>query len=316
MSGKMLLNVQLVDVATVVANALDAVRAAADAKNIQLDTAVPQISMMADPNRLQQIVWNLLSNAIKFTPSGGSVRMAVRRVDDSLLELVVTDTGQGIASDLLPHVFERFRQADSTTTRRHAGLGLGLAIVRHLVELHGGSVRADSDGHGHGATFTVTLPIVAPSVLADKLLGRPAPARPEPIGAALAGLRVLVVDDEPATSESLALLLKQSGAEVHSASSAPEALTVMSEWTPDVLISDIGMPGQDGYTLIRRWRQRESESGTHVPAIALSAYVRADDRERALAHGFDAHVGKPVEPNVLTRIVAQLVGRIPHPPAA
>jgi CheY-like chemotaxis protein len=256
---------------------------------------------------LQQVVWNLLSNAIKFTPRGGRVQIRSERVN-SHLEIVVSDTGQGIAPDFLPHVFDRFRQADQKTSRQHGGMGLGLAIVRHLVELHGGSVRAASDGVGQGATFTVMLPIT-PVYQVDASGSRVHPAArdllPAPDGNdRLDGLKVLVVDDEPDTRELLKQGLEYCGASVRLAGSAAEALAKLDNELPDILISDIGMPGTDGYDLIRQVRNLANEKTRKIAAIALTAYTRVEDRLQALRAGYDMHVPKPVE---LTELVAVAV---------
>ena len=268
--------------------------------------------MAGDPARLQQVVWNLLSNAIKFTPKGGRVDIRLQRAE-SHAELTVSDTGEGISADFLPYVFERFRQADSTTTRAHAGLGLGLGIVRHLVELHGGTVRAESAGLGHGATFIVCLPL--PAV-------RGVYARPEPAAAAevsldelpaLDGVRVLVVDDEPDARTALVLILQQRQASVTAVGSAAEAIDVFERDPPDVLLSDIAMPGDDGLSLIRRVRSLPRERGGSVRAAALTAYASRDDRMRVLLAGYQTYLVKPVEPAELLAVIANLAGRTGTP---
>jgi CheY-like chemotaxis protein len=257
-----------------------------------------------DPHRLQQVLWNLLSNAIKFTGSGGSVCVFVRRVD-ATIEISVRDTGQGIAPAFLPHVFERFRQADSSNTRQHAGLGLGLAIVKELVELHGGSVRADSAGSGLGSTFTVSLP--AAPLVEDRMAGRtPMPPARFPM-ASLAGTRLLLVDDEADARALVEDMLRQAGAEVTSAASAREAMEKFAMARPDALLSDIGMPEENGYDLIRRVRALPLESGGGVPAIALTAFARPEDRSRALAAGFQRHLSKPLEQDELLAAIASLL---------
>jgi CheY-like chemotaxis protein/anti-sigma regulatory factor (Ser/Thr protein kinase) len=266
---------------------------------------------MGDAQRLQQVVWNLLSNAVKFTPRGGRVLVLVERLDASI-ELTVADNGRGIDLDFQPHVFERFRQADGATTRTHGGLGLGLSIVRQLVELHGGTVSVYSEGDGHGASFTVRLPLAAAGPRA------PSPARPPPpsrlgpgfpIPPELAGLRILIVDDEADTREMLRTLIEQCGARVNLASSVAEGLQQCESWRPDLLISDIGMPDQDGYSLIAGVRARSPESGGDVAAVALTAYARTEDRTRALLAGFNNHVAKPVEPLELLAVIASLSRR-------
>jgi PAS domain S-box-containing protein len=312
-TGRLRLDVRPVELPPIIDAAIAAVRPAADAKHIRLKpkydaSAAP---ILGDAARLQQVVWNLLSNAIKFTPRGGRVEVMLDRVD-SQVEITVRDTGSGIDPDFLPHVFERFRQADASTTRKHGGLGLGLAIVRHLVELHGGVVQARSEGQGAGATFIVRLPIAAvhdeeqrasPDAAAtttDFASLRRAPS--------LAGLRVLVVDDELDARRLISTVLRQCGADVIAASSAAEALDLLARQRPDVLISDIGMPGEDGYSLIRRLRASENHD-QRLPAVALTAYARTEDRLRALAAGFQMHVSKPVNPAELATVVGSLAGR-------
>jgi CheY-like chemotaxis protein/two-component sensor histidine kinase len=313
-TGKLRLDVRPVDPNSFIESAIEAVRPAAEAKGVHvqkiMDTGVASVS--GDPVRLQQIVWNLLSNAIKFTPKGGRVQVRLERVN-SHVEIAVTDTGPGITPEFLPYVFDRFRQADQRTSRQHGGLGLGLAIVRHLVELHGGTVRAESHGEGQGSTFTVLLPVapVYQNVDADE---RVHPAARDTLPAyecpdRLDGLRVLVVDDEPDTRELLKVGIGHCGAEVMVAGSADEALEVMSKAVPDVLISDIGMPGEDGYDLIRRVRTLRAEDGGRVPAIALTAYARTEDRLQALRAGYQMHVPKPVELAELIAVAASLVRR-------
>ncbi len=307
-TGKLRLDVRSIDLGAVIESAVDAVRPAADAKQIRLDVDIDRMigPVTADGARFEQVVWNLLSNAVKFTPAGGGVSVALTSVG-SHLELRVTDSGQGIRPDFLPHVFDRFRQADNRGTKSHTGLGLGLAIVRHLVELHGGTVRAESAGEGKGASFTVDIPL-APVHRADT---------PSPAGAGmrsvqvpmLDGVRILVVDDEADGRELLAIVLEQLGAEVQAVGTADEALAVFNEWRPSVLLSDIGMPGEDGYSLIRRVRALPPAQGGNVPAAALTAYARAEDRTRALLAGFQQHVAKPVEPKELAAVVANLAGR-------
>ena len=316
-SGKLRLDVRPTGLERVVAGALDAVRPSADARQVRLQVVLdPRPGMvLGDPDRLQQVAWTLLSNAVKFTPRGGRVQVGLERVD-SHLELTVSDTGQGIAPELLPRVFERFWQADAGTTRTAGGLGLGLAIVRHLVELHGGSVSAHSDGVGQGASFTVRLPLMvmrdaarAPERRHPTAVDRPA----TPDVPRLDGVCVLVVDDEPDSNEMVAVLLASHGAEVRVAASAAQALAILERWRPHVLVSDIGMPEVDGFELIRRVRERD-DARAHVPAIALTAYARVEDRVRSLTAGFQMHVTKPVDPFELVAVVAS-VARAPAPPA-
>jgi PAS domain S-box-containing protein len=301
-AGKMRIDVRRVTPTDVVDAAVDSVRFAAEAKQIRLAADLDRQAgeVMADAGRLQQVVWNMLTNAIKFTPKGGRVRVSLRRAD-AQVEIAVRDTGQGIAPDFLPYVFERFRQADSSTTRRHTGLGLGLALVKQLVEMHGGTVRAESEGVGHGATFTVTLPVAPPCWHGAEAL---AAAR-----ASLRGVRVLVVDDEEDTRELVQRLLAECQAEVVAVESAPAALDAVERFHPDVLLSDIGMPQQDGYQLVRTLRERDAEHGGRTPAAALTAFARPEDRDRALRAGYQMHVAKPVEANELIAVVADLAGR-------
>jgi PAS domain S-box-containing protein len=313
-TGKLRLDVRAVDPNFFIESAIEAVRPAAEAKGIRVqkivDTGV--VSVSGDPVRLQQVVWNLLSNAIKFTPKGGRVQIRLERVN-SHIEIAVSDTGEGITPEFLPHVFDRFRQADQQTTRRHGGMGLGLAIVRHLAELHGGNVRAESPGEGKGATFTVLLP-VAPVYQSSEVR-----ESVQPVGGGtlptyecpekLDGLRVLIVDDDPDTRELLKAGLGRCGAEVVTAATAGEALEAIAADPPDLLISDIGMPGEDGYELIRKVRALPTERGGRVPAVALTAYARTEDRLRALRAGYQMHVSKPVELAELVAIASSLVRR-------
>jgi signal transduction histidine kinase len=303
-AGKLRLNVRPTVLHAAVQAAVDSVRPAADAKVVRLDVALePDASLVSgDADRLQQVVWNLVSNAVKFTPSGGRVEIRLGRVGEHV-ELVVRDDGCGIDPTLLPRLFERFWQADSSTTRPHGGLGLGLAVVQQLVDLHGGTVRAESGGHGCGATFTVSLPLLAPRAVAV------AETRTSAADAGLPrcqGLRVLVVDDELDTCDIVQAVLRRAGAEVRTCLSASQALAAMDTWVPDILVSDIGMPGEDGYALMRKVRARASEAGGRVPAVALTAYGRSEDRLRALSAGFQMHVGKPIEPSTLVGIVASV----------
>ncbi|MET0649966.1 MAG: ATP-binding protein, partial [Pyrinomonadaceae bacterium] len=313
-TGKLRIDVRPVDPNSFIEAAVESVRPAAEAKGVRLQKVLDtgSVSVSGDPVRLQQIVWNLLSNAIKFTPRGGRVQVKLERVN-SHVEVAVSDTGSGIPADFLPHVFDRFRQADQKTTRQHGGMGLGLAIVRHLVELHGGTVRAESPGEGHGAIFTVLLP-VAPVYHTDEESGRVHPAARNTLPSfdlfdRLDGLKILVVDDEPDTREMLKAGLGQCGASVTVAASAVEAMESIEQSTPDLLISDIGMPGEDGYELMGRIRKLPAEAGGRVPAIALTAYARVEDRMHALRAGYQMHVPKPVELAELAAVAASLVRR-------
>jgi CheY-like chemotaxis protein/anti-sigma regulatory factor (Ser/Thr protein kinase) len=251
-------------------------------------------------------VSNLLSNALKFTPRAGRVEVRLERHADQA-QITVADTGEGISAELLPHIFDRFRQADSSSRRTHGGLGLGLTIVRHLVELHGGTVRAESSGERLGTTMTVTLPVLRAEEVASK--GDEVPHGETAGARSLAGLRVLVIDDDRDTCELLELSLHASGADVRSAASAREGMVMLSAFHPSVLVSDIAMPDEDGYVLIRRVRALEGDSGSHTPAIALTAYASHVDREAAISAGYDAHLAKPVSPLHLTKAVARLAGR-------
>ena len=313
-SGKLRLDVRAVAPATFIAAAVESVRPAADAKEITLevigDADVGSIS--GDAGRLQQVIWNLLSNAIKFTPQGGRVELRCVR-SGSHVEISIKDSGQGISPDFLPYVFERFRQADMKTTRVHGGLGLGLAIVRQLVELHGGTVEVASEGEGKGATFVVKLPVlpvyqnIPPSDFMSQVKEKDSE---EAWADELAGLKVLVVDDEPDTCELLRSLLSRCGAEVTAANSAEEAFRLFKLEHPDVMVSDIGMPREDGYELMRKVRALSPDKGGNVPAVALTAYARAEDRLRALRAGYQMHVSKPVELAELVAIVASLGNRL------
>jgi len=308
-----------VDVAAVVDAALAAAQLPAEGKNIRIDYVVEASldPVSGDPGRLQQVVGNLLANAIKFTPEGGRVEVKLGR-SRSHARLVVSDTGTGIDAAFLPYIFERFRQADSTTTRAHSGLGLGLAIVSHLVELHGGTVRAESRGEGQGTTFRVTLPLLSPELTHWEPVSPPAgcevPYDWQPV---LEGVRVLVVDDEADVREWLTAVLAQCRAEVTTAASVGEGLEALERVRPDVLMSDIGMPGEDGYALIRKVRTLDSERGGQVPALALTGFASTEDRAQALAAGYQVHMSKPVDPAALVAAVAELVAT-PRPrlPAA
>ena len=287
-SGKLRLERHPLELAPVVREAIEVVLPAARAKGVQIevDLAEAACHVSGDADRLRQVCWNLFSNGIKFTSEGGRVRIRLER-GESHARVIVRDTGRGIDAEFLPHIFERFRQADVGSTREHGGLGIGLAIVRELVELHGGTVRAESPGEGQGAVFTVELPLVQDSGIADeRRLGASSVAPFD-------GLRVLVVDDDPASNDVVQALLASCGAEVRTAVSVGDAFALMARWQPDIVLSDISMPGEDGYALLSRLRAREDES-TQIPAIALTAYVGAADRERVLSAGFQAHVRKPL----------------------
>jgi PAS domain S-box-containing protein len=312
-TGKLALVIEEVDVARLVEAAVESLGLTAKSKDIGVRTTLdPSAGIVSgDKGRLEQVVWNLLSNAIKFTPRGGTVRVLLERVHSNV-EITVSDTGEGISPEFLPYVFNRFRQADTQITRAHGGLGLGLSIVRHLVELHGGTVGVRSEGEGKGATFVVGLPVAAARVGAEADGPDPtlASSRRLDSGPRLAGLRVLVVDDDPDSREILALLLGRCEADVQTASSASEALGFFDGpcgWTPDVLVSDIAMPDEDGYSLIRKVRARPTERGGTIPAVALTAYSRLEDRLQALDAGFQMHVAKPVEPAELILVLHSLI---------
>jgi signal transduction histidine kinase len=302
-SGKLRLDFQAVDLAEIIRDAVDTVQPSADARQIQIHRDIDHSlgHVAGDPARLQQVVWNLMSNAIKFTPEGGRVRVVLRKAGDAA-EIVVSDTGVGIAPEFLPHVFERFQQADGTMTRRYGGLGLGLAIVKHLVERHGGIVTAQSEGEGKGAAFSIVLPVASATVDPDSL---PPPARAAAPVAPFDGARILVVEDEQDTRTFLVQLLRANGAVVLEADSAQQALDLFAGGEPpDILLSDIGLPQIDGYELMRRIRALGDAAGGGLPAIALTAYASFDDRTRALRAGYQTHLAKPVEPTELLATVA------------
>ncbi|HEV7396406.1 MAG TPA: hybrid sensor histidine kinase/response regulator, partial [Pyrinomonadaceae bacterium] len=304
-----------VDVAFVVNAAIDAVQLAAESKNIQLQVTLDPSARhtFGDSGRLQQVVWNLLSNAIKFTPAGGRIELTLKRTNENI-ELCVTDTGQGIGAEFLPYVFDRFRQADASSTRKIGGLGLGLAIVRHLVELHGGSVNAESEGEGRGSTFTISLPHAGPSARAKfrrSATGTLRPIPEVPVSArevpSLENLRVLMVDDDRDTLQALSVALSDVNAKVETATTVAEGLEVMQWFHPHVIVSDLAMPDEDGYSLIHKMRSHQDELVRGIPAVALTSFVRVEDRTRALSAGFDMFVPKPVQPNELIITIANVV---------
>jgi CheY-like chemotaxis protein len=288
--------------------AIDNVRPAADAREIRLQSIIdPRAGPVSgDPDRLQQIVWNLLSNAVKFTPRGGRVQIRVERVS-SHVEIVVTDTGIGIPADVLPHVFDRFRQADSSSQRSHGGLGIGLALVKSLVELHGGSVHAASAGPDRGATFTVRLPRMLHTDGTER--GEAVLAGHRAVPVMLGDIKLLVLDDDSDALELFATVLRQAGAEVRVARAVSEAFELLRAWEPDVVVSDIEMPEENGYAFIRRLRSGEVRGGERIPAIAVTAYGGVTERIKILSAGFDAYVAKPVEPEELAAIIGRLVAR-------
>lgn len=308
-SGKLRLDMRPVKVAEVVAAALESVMPAAGAKRITVEQRVEGgVVVMGDASRLQQVVWNLLTNAVKFTPEGGRVELRTERVNGKV-EVTVSDDGQGVAPEFLAHMFERFRQADASTTRRHGGLGIGLALVKQLVELHGGTVRAASAGEGRGATFTVSLPVAAVAAKSGDAGAAAASAGGLCAEKMLEGVKVLLIDDDADGRFLGRRILEECGARVVTAGSAVEGLELLKRERPDVLVSDIGMPEADGYALIHWVRRLTAAEGGRTPAVALTAFARSEDRRRALLAGYQSHVPKPVEPAELVTVVAGLVGR-------
>jgi PAS domain S-box-containing protein len=308
LQGKLTMEVAPVDLAFVVESAIETVRTAAVAKKILLHPVLPHIGQVSgDAARLQQVVWNLLSNAIKFTSTGGRVDIELSLITEPELEMAnyaqlkVTDTGKGIDPSFLPHVFESFRQEDASTTRKYGGLGLGLAIVRQLVEAHGGTIWANSQGEGQGTVFTLRLPLLHAELEQDQIQS---PSNQDPD---LSGIRVLTVDDEPDARELLTVLLTQYGAEVLTVNSAAEVLENLASFQPDVIVSDIGMPEVDGYSLIQQIRALPADTGGQVAAIALSAYAREEDRSQAILSGYQSHLTKPFEPEQLLRAIIAIV---------
>jgi PAS domain S-box-containing protein len=312
-AGKVRLNVQPCDLPTLVNNAIDAVRPAVDAKGIELNVILdPNAAPVSgDPDRLQQVVWNLLSNAVKFTPKRGRVQVQLARIN-SHVELTVSDTGIGIEPVFIPHLFERFRQVDSGYTREHGGLGLGLALVRHFIELHGGTVHGTSEGIGRGATFRVELPlriVHAPQEPAEERVHPLAGGRPPEHNLRLDGIVALTIDDDADSLTLLGDILRHAGAAVIAARSAIEALDVLGHQRPDVIVADIGLPRMNGYDFIREVRRRETSMDDMVPAAALTAFARSEDRAHALMAGFQMHLAKPIDPLELVAAIAALTNR-------
>jgi len=304
--GSLPLACQPVDLLAVTAAAIDSVEMLAEAKKIRIvlsSTIQAREPVNGDVGRLQQVIWNLLCNAIKFTPEGGRIDVSVQRRNGHL-EFAVVDSGEGIDPDFLPHVFDRFRQADSSPTRRHSGLGLGLAIARQIIEQHRGTIRAESGGPGAGSTFTFTVPILGPVPDERRTAAQSIPGE-QPLQR-LDRLEILVVEDNADVRELMSTILEHVGARVTTRSSVREAVHVLGSFKPDVLITDIGLPDEDGYALIREVRRRESERGGFLPAIALTGFTRAEDRVRTLAAGFQGHLAKPVDPGELTAAIAAL----------
>ena len=312
-SGKIRLDVQPVELPLIIENAVATVQPAADAKGVRLQAIVdPNVGPVAgDPGRLQQVVWNLVSNAVKFTPKHGRVQVRIERVN-SHAEIVVSDTGVGIPADFIPYVFERFRQAEAGTTRKTGGLGLGLAIVRHIVEMHGGTVEASSAGEGKGATFRVRLPvmIVQPEALQRREHPRTELRQPLAVAADLQGVHVLALDDEEDALTLLRVVLETAGATVTTFGSPVAALDRIEDVKPQVLIVDLGMPEMDGFEFIKRVRSSGDSSIQHIPAAALTAFARSEDRTKALRSGFEMHLSKPVDPGELVASVATLARRL------
>jgi signal transduction histidine kinase/DNA-binding response OmpR family regulator len=312
-TGNLHLNLSPTDVVPTIEAAIDVVRPAAAAKSITIETRFTSdvASITCDTQRLQQMVWNLLTNAVKFTPDDGRIEVSYERIENSV-RIVVADSGHGISQEFLPVVFDRFRQADSSSTREHHGLGLGLAIVRHLAELHGGEVSVESDGPGKGATFSIILPITLAVVTDGKAVSRSTNGHYRPPAFSpprLNGLRISIVDDDDDACNLLRFSLESSGAEVKTSSNVADALQTLTEWLPDVLLTDINMPGEDGYSLIKKLRALGSDHGSEIPAIALTAMARPEDSETALSAGFQIHLSKPVDIDELTEAIAGLTSQ-------
>jgi CheY-like chemotaxis protein len=312
-SGKLRLDLQQVDAVSVLEGAIETIRPSASVKNIRIERVLDPLAgpVLGDPARLQQVVWNLLSNAVKFTDKNGRIQVRLERVN-SHIEFTISDTGQGIDPTFLPHMFQRFRQADASTTRKHGGLGIGLALVKEIVELHGGTVRAESPGKGLGASFVVSLPVVVLKYRPESRRVHPAAPSAVPIDAGLidlSHLKVLFVDDESDARALVKRLLLECGADVTTAESGGQALDVIDRVLPDLLICDIGMPEMDGYELLRNLRARKNESA-RTPAIALTAFARSEDRTRALRAGYIHHVAKPIEPSELLATIAAVAGHL------
>lgn len=305
-TGKLVLDMGPVDLVTVVDAALVTIRPAAQTRLIQLNFLIDTLDsiVMGDAVRLQQVMWNLLSNAVKFTPTEGQIQVQLKQTGSNLT-VSVSDTGQGISPEFLPYVFDRFRQADSSSTRLQGGLGLGLAIARHLVELHGGTIRAESQGERKGATFTFELPQWQTEARRENVANLRSQAFLPNLS--LNRIRVLVVDDQADVGELVKLILEEQGAEVRVAATVNQALSIFEDFKPEVLISDIGMPSQDGYALMQHIRSLPVDQGGQIPAIALTAYAKEEDRERAIAAGFQKHIAKPVEPDELISAIADLI---------
>lgn len=304
-SGKLRLDVSPRRISSIIQSAVDVMRSAVDAKRIRLDVTMPETDTIvsADADRLTQVLWNLLANAVKFTPMNGTIQIQTRNVEEEWVEISVRDSGRGISADFLPYVFERFRQADGSTTRVAGGLGVGLSIARHIVELHGGTIHAQSAGEGHGATFVVRVPITATAP------GPVSRVHTQRKAGSIGGLRVLAVDDEPDALALVATTVRAAGANVVTAPSAAHAIRALEEVVPDVILCDIAMPQMNGYDFLRYVRTLPQERTARIPAIALSAFARLEDRRAALDAGFQVHLPKPFDPQELNQVIAQLVGR-------
>jgi len=311
-TGKLELKLSPVDLSPAIEAAIDSVRPTFEAKAIIFETALESAACLVrgDANRLQQIFGNLFSNAVKFTPRGGRVSVKVQR-DDLYVQIAVSDTGIGISAEFLPYIFDRFRQADGSTTRMHGGLGLGLAIVRHLVQLHQGVIAVESPGKGKGTTFTINIPLAPTAAAEESANGEQPLVKSEDFGnsKALAGLRILVVDDEGDSRDLITAILTRYGSEVKCSESTSEALRTFQDWNPDLIVSDIGMPDEDGYSLVKKLRKLKSRHAKQVPVVALTAYATTEDRAHALTAGFHIHVAKPIEPEVLVKSIAAAAGR-------
>ena len=314
-SGKMQLDIKRIEITPIIKSVIESLRPAAEAKQIRLELTIDPLAdqLRADEARLQQIIWNLLSNSVKFTDKGGVIKIGIGR-NQSTTEIVVSDNGQGISEEFLPFVFDRFQQADSSITRKHGGLGLGLAISRHLVELHGGTIAVSSPGEGLGATFKVRLPVAAVGVRDSSIKSTTEKRESLSTIAAIPNLsqsKVLAIDDAADARQLIRAVLEQFGADVLTASSVKEGLELLATWKPDVIVCDIGMPEEDGYTFISEVRRLSADQGGTIPAIALTGYVRVEDRMRALAAGYQMFVPKPVEATELASLIQAVMG-VPH----
>jgi CheY-like chemotaxis protein len=312
-TGKLKIEARSVDLGAVLEAAIEAVRPSFEAKSIRFENMMDSQALLipGDANRLQQIFWNLFNNAVKFTPEGGEVRVEVE-CDVSRARISVTDSGIGMSPEFLPYIFDRFRQADGSTTRVHGGLGLGLSIVKHLVQLHQGTIEVESKGKDQGSRFTVSLPLTlagSPDLVQNAVTEVESTELPSGFSRVLDGLRIMIVDDEADARELVRAILSECGSDVNCCESAAEALVCFREWKPDLLVSDIGMPGEDGYDLIRKLRKMRSKRAKQMPAVALTAYATKEDKARALAAGFQMHVSKPIEPEVLIMSIAAALGR-------